>query len=111
MEVETSVDNGVHIFKIDGDIDMKNSRQLREKLQTALKGRPKAMLIDLSACPYIDSSGIATLVEALQNLRSWSGKMAIARPSQRVKDIFEIAHLDGIFPMFGTLEEARTSLA
>lgn len=111
MDVETSIDNGVHVFKIDGDVDMKNSRQLREKLQVSLKSRPKGVLIDLGACPYIDSSGIATLVEALQSLRSWSGKMAISRPSQRVKDIFEIAHLDGIFPMFGSLEEARTSLA
>lgn len=110
VNVEATAADGVHTFKVTGDVDLKTSPQLREKLQAALKSKPKGILIDMNACPYIDSSGIATLVEALQGLRISGGRMAIAGTAQRVKDIFEIAHLDGIFPMFGTVEEALKSL-
>ncbi len=110
MNVEIAADSGIHTFKVTGDVDLKTSPQLREKLQTVLKTKPKGILIDMNACPYIDSSGIATLVEALQGLRSSGGRMAIAGTAQRVRDIFEIAHLDGIFPMFATVEEALNSL-
>lgn len=111
MNVESTVTDGIHTFKVTGEVDLKTSPRLREQLQAALKTKPKGFLIDMSGCPYIDSSGIATLVEALQGLRGQSGKMAIAGTSQRVKDIFEIAHLDGIFPMFAGTDEARASLA
>lgn len=110
MNIETLVENGIHIFKVSGDVDLKTSPQLRQKLQESMKTKPKGILIDFMGCPYIDSSGIATLVEALQGLRSNGGKMAIANASQRVKDIFEIAHLDGIFPMYNNVEEAKDSL-
>jgi anti-sigma B factor antagonist len=110
MTVDTSVENGVHLFKVAGDVDLRSSPQLRAKLQEALKSRPQGILIDMAACPYIDSSGIATLVECLQGLRQSSGKMAIACVAQRVRDIFEIAHLDDIFPMFESVELARASL-
>jgi len=110
MNIETKSEGSIHIFIVSGDVDLKSSTQLRQKLQEALKSKPSGLLIDLKACPYIDSSGIATLVEALQTLRSTNGKMAIASPSQRVKDIFEIAHLDGIFPMFPSYETAIASL-
>ncbi len=110
MTVDTQSDNGIQILRVSGDIDLKSSPQLRAKLQEVLKTRPRGVLLDLKGCPYIDSSGIATLVEALQGLRVTSGKMALASAAQRVKDIFEIAHLDGIFPMYETFEEARKAL-
>lgn len=110
MTVDTTEENGVHIFRIAGDLDLKSSPQLRAKLQISLKARPKSILLDMKGCPYIDSSGIATLVECLQGLRAVSGKMAIACVAPRVHDIFEIAHLEDIFPMFETYEQARTSL-
>lgn len=111
MTVETAVEDGIHIFRVTGDIDLKSSPQLRIKLQAALKARPKGILIDMKGCPYIDSSGIATLVECLQGLRSTQARMAIASVAPRVRDIFEIAHLDDIFPMFETSDLARASLA
>lgn len=110
MKVETDVDEDARIFRIAGEVDLKSSPQLREKLQGALKEKPKGILLEMSQCNYIDSSGIATLVEALQRLRSYGGRMAIVGAVQRVKDIFEIAHLDGIFPMFADYNEAKSSL-
>jgi anti-sigma B factor antagonist len=110
MTVEITVDGKTHLFTIAGDVDLKSSPRLREKLREAIKAGAKAILLDMSQCPYIDSSGIATLVEALQGLKGAGGKLAIAGASQRVKDIFEIAHLDGIFAIFERLEEAKASL-
>lgn len=110
MNIEASMDSGYHVFKITGEVDLKSSPALREKLQAAMKEKPKGLLFEMSGCPYIDSSGIATLVEAIQKLRTYGGKMALASPTQRVKDIFHIVHLDGIIPLFATYGEARDSL-
>lgn len=111
MTVDTAVEDGIHIFRVTGDIDLKSSPQLRARLQAALKSRPRGILIDMKGCPYIDSSGIATLVECLQGVRAAQSKMAIASVAPRVRDIFEIAHLEDIFPMFETAELARASFA
>ena len=110
MNLEIEAADGTQVFRVTGEVDLKSSPQLREKLQSALKEKPRAIILDMAGCSYIDSSGIATLVETLQRLKKDNGKMAIAGAAQRVKDIFEIAHLDGIFPMFATCEEARASI-
>lgn len=98
------------ILRITGEVDLKSSPSLRSELQQVLSQKPPALLIDLENCSYIDSSGIATFVEALQMLNTFQGKLALVRVTQRVKDIFEIAHLDGIFPMFPSMEDAAREL-
>ena len=110
MNLTIEANGGIHVFRVAGEVDLKSSPQLREKLQAVLKEKPKGIILEMSGCNYIDSSGIATLVETLQRLKKDGGKMAIAGAVQRVKDIFEIAHLDGIFPMFASQDEALESL-
>lgn len=110
MNVEVKQDGEIQVVKPKGDVDLKTSPILREKLQGALTLKPKGVLIDMSECSYIDSSGIATLVEALQKLRGTGGRLAIACAVQRVRDIFEIAHLDSVFAMHDSIDAARASL-
>ena len=58
--------NGVVTLLIEGDIDMSSSTQVRTHLTDLFEKKQKAIVVDLSKVPYIDSSGIATLVEGLQ---------------------------------------------
>lgn len=108
--IESETENDVTIFHISGEVDLKSSPQLREKLQSVLKNKPKGIIIDMAECDYIDSSGIATIIEALQKTRAYKGTLAIASAGQRIKDIFEIAHLDGIFDIYPTLDEAKQAV-
>ena len=92
-----------------GDIDMSGSPVLREHLRLALGGKSKRLVVDLDGVDYMDSSGVATLVEALKNAKAKGARLLICNMRERVRAIFEIARLDKFFTITGTLDEALTA--
>ena len=55
---------------------------------------------------YIDSSGVATLVELLQRIADYQGKMALVGINERAREVFEITNLAGVFKFYDSVEEA-----
>jgi anti-sigma B factor antagonist len=91
-----------------GEIDLHNSPTLRSALLEALAThQPKKIVLNLEQVPYMDSSAIAVLVEALQKLRKTGGKMCLTNLQPRVKGLLEIARLDTIFILAKDEEEAK----
>ncbi|MFQ5443161.1 MAG: STAS domain-containing protein [Nitrospinales bacterium] len=99
-------DNGSVTLKIRGEIDMNSSPETREVLTSLFDKSNKGIVVDLSGVEYIDSSGIATLVEGLQWSHKSKNKFRLASLTPEVKDIFEIARLLTIFEIFDSPEEA-----
>ena len=90
-----------------GEIDLHNSPQVRAALLKYLEeGKPKKLILNLGEVPYMDSSAIAVLVEALQKMRKVGGKVFLTNLQPRVKGLLEIARLDSIFGISATEEEA-----
>jgi anti-sigma B factor antagonist len=86
------------IATIRGEIDLHNSPQVRAMLLKFLEEhKPTKLVLNLSAVPYMDSSAIAVLVEALQKVRKIGGKIYLTDLQPRVKGLLEIARLDSIF--------------
>ncbi len=86
------------IAAIRGEIDLHNSPELRTAmLDVLLRGDPKKLILNLDQVPYMDSSAVAVLVEALQKLRRVGGKVFLTNLQPRVKGLLEIARLDTIF--------------
>lgn len=110
MEWQESAENGVVIVRLEGEIDLHYSPRLRDLLQTKVDSRIPALLLDFSGVQYIDSSGLATLVEYYQQSRSYSGRIAIAGLNSRVKSIFDLVRLNEIFSFYDTPDEARREL-
>lgn len=79
-----------------GDIDLSNSHELRKTILAALKSND-SVFVDLSGVNYIDSSGIASLVEGLQFSKSNGKKFVLTKPSTQVTAIMELARLDQVF--------------
>ncbi len=79
-----------------GEVDLSNSAELRKTILGALKGANQ-VTVDLSAVSYIDSSGIAALVEGLQQANSQDKSFCLSTPSQQVRSILELARLDQVF--------------
>ena len=100
-----SVDWGV-VVSPEGDIDLSRSPSLRTSLRQAQQAKPAKLVVDLEHVDYMDSSGIATLVEALQNARRSGTKMVLCGMKERVRSIFEIARLDTVFSIVETRDEA-----
>ena len=97
------------IASIRGEIDLHNSTELREAVLSLLTPTPPAKLVlNLSEVPYMDSSGIAVLVEALGRVRRAGGKIFLTNLQTRVRSILEIARLNTLFIL---VPDEQTALA
>jgi anti-sigma B factor antagonist len=86
------------VASVRGEIDLHNSTDLRGVLLELLaKHEPKRLVLNLGQVPYMDSSAIAVLVEALQKIRKVGGRIFLTDLQPRVKGLLEIARLDSIF--------------
>jgi anti-sigma B factor antagonist len=82
------------------------SKKLRESLKSILESESSRIVIDLSGVKYMDSSGIATLIEGLQLCKIESKRFVICGLQDGVRSIIELARLDTIFLITGNREEA-----
>lgn len=94
------------IVPLEGEIDLHVSPRIAATVNAALKEKPRQLVIDMSKCSYIDSSGIAVLIEAMQNAEKYGGKFALVALQENVKPIFEIAKLDQVFRIFPDVDTA-----
>jgi anti-sigma B factor antagonist len=94
------------VVPLEGEIDLHVSPRVAATLNAALKEQPRNLVVDMSKCSYIDSSGLAVLIEAMQNVEKYGGKFALAALQENVKPIFEIARLDQVFRIFPDVDDA-----
>ena len=97
----SKVGNGVAIH---GRITIATSGELRRMLSNTLRAKPANVSVDLSDVSYIDTSGLATLVEAVRIARKQGTRLILGGIHDQPRYLFEIAHLDRLFDMAG--EEA-----
>jgi anti-sigma B factor antagonist len=83
-----------------GEIDLHASPQIKEMLKTFIDQKLKRILVDLSGVTYIDSSGLALFIEAMQRIQAYGGVFGLYGLRPSVKSIFEIARLDQVFRIF-----------
>jgi anti-sigma B factor antagonist len=105
IEVQMKVINDITIVSPQGEIDLSRAPSLRTQLTAVQSKKPKRLIIDLAGVPYMDSSGVATLVEAMQNARRTGGKLVLSAMQDKVRSIFEIARLDMVFTIVKTTDE------
>jgi anti-sigma B factor antagonist len=103
MEVKSSQQDGVSIFQVNGEINISTSPDLKKSFE---KNPSKKVVIDLEKVGYIDSSGLATLVELLKKTKSLGGSLALAGMSDKVRSLFEITKLDKLFLIVPNQQEA-----
>jgi len=106
MAVQERVEADVLILDISGEIDINTSPDLRKCFDKLIKDQNKKVLLSLDSVDYIDSSGLATLVEMLQRMKRFGGVLRLASLSDKVKGLFEITKLDKLFGIFSNEEEA-----
>jgi len=102
--------DGVLILEVSGEIDLQHSPEMRRLLQARTAQRTPALVLDFTGVKYIDSSGLATLIEYYQKSRVYSGKIGVAGLSNRVRSIFELVRLNEVFPIYDTVAEATQAL-
>ena len=85
------------LITVQGDVDLYASPELRTAILDALRKDEGGAAVDLSGVSYMDSSGVATLVEGLRSARDHDKKFTLVAPSEAVMKVLRLAKLDSIF--------------
>ena len=95
-----------NVLPLEGEIDLHVSPNVVASLQMMIEKKPKQLIVDLARVSYIDSSGLAALIEGMQNVQEYGGKFALASLQEPVRTIFEIARLNQVFRIFPDVNAA-----
>ena len=86
-----------NFLPLEGEIDLHRSPRVERSLASMIKKRPNRIIVDLSGVTFIDSSGMAVLIRALQNVKEYGGKLSLSGMNDNLRLIFETARLDQVF--------------
>jgi anti-sigma B factor antagonist len=95
-----------NVLPLEGEIDLHVSPRVATSLGAIIEQKPARLVVDLSRVTYIDSSGLAVLIEGMQNVEAYGGKFVLAGLQENVRPIFEIARLDQVFIIFPHVDAA-----
>ena len=107
MDVKVSQVEQIAVFEVSGEINISTSPDLKKHFE---KQPSKSVVVNLEKVTYIDSSGLATLVEMLKKTRSKGGSLGLAGIPEKVKSLFEITKLDKLFSIFASQAEAISKI-
>jgi len=101
LHIETEHTDDEISVALQGDITIQNSPELRQTLKPLFESDAKRIRIKLDGVKFMDSSGIATLVEGLQWSKACEGHFILSGLTETVRDVFELAKLDTVFQIEG----------
>ena len=110
MALRTEKKGEVVICSIDGEIDINTAPLIKKNFEKVIAAKSPKVVIDFKSVTYVDSSGLATLVEFLKHIRGYGGILKLSCLSSKVKSLFEITKLDKLFEMYPSEEEAIASI-
>jgi len=110
MQITERTEEKIPVVSITGDVDLETSPKLRDFLKPKSAKKTPSLLLDFAGVNYIDSSGLATLIEYYQAIQGHKGKLALASLSPRVKNVFEIVRLEQIFSLYPDIPSALKAL-
>jgi anti-sigma B factor antagonist len=97
VKVETKVIEGDALIVVDGEVDLYSSPELRTAILDAVPRAATRIGVHLREVGYMDSSGVATLVEGLRSAKEHGKGFALVNPSTAVMKVLELARLDSVF--------------
>ncbi len=106
MKISQDRISDVVICVPEGEVNISNSPELRKRFDELINKSEKKVLVDFSAISYIDSSGLATLIELYQRLKKIGGRMRFCSMEEKVRNTFEITKLNKLFEIFPGRQEA-----
>jgi anti-sigma B factor antagonist len=109
LEIDIRNADGAALVCLRGRLDIESSPALRDRLLGILQSDPpRSLVVELSEVPYIDCSGIATLIEALKAARNSGTVLRLHGLHDRLLHLFDAT---GVLALFGSTEDAKASSA
>lgn len=109
MDIVTRHEGEATILALSGDITLYNTPEVRKSILGLLKDkRVPALLVDMRAVRYIDSSGVASLVEGLKASRDMGSRFALYGLTKTTREVLELTRLVRVFEVYETEQQALT---
>ncbi|MHA3770941.1 STAS domain-containing protein [Verrucomicrobiota bacterium sgz303538] len=102
--------DGLRVVELEGEIDLSRSPELRRVLDVHARAQCPALALGFQGVDFIDSSGLATIIEYCRKAHEFGGRFAIYGLSERVRTVFEIVRLNEILGLHDTFDQARAAL-
>jgi anti-sigma B factor antagonist len=111
----SELEGGVRLLEVQGELDLSTALQLEGPLDEATRDEAAAVLIDLTGCQFIDSTGIALIVRAWQRIDSAAGNggkggLVLCCQNEQVRRVLEVTGLEHSLRVFETRDEAAAAL-
>lgn len=105
MAYEIRSEGDAIVVALSGEVDLDSSPKVRGVLLDSVREK-RSVLVDMAGVSYIDSSGIASLVEAYQSARRDNTPFALVAVSEAAMRVLELARLDQVFAIHASVSEA-----
>ena len=109
MGFKTTSEGDFTIITLAGEIDLQTSPDARELILQTLKNK-QHVLVEMAEVEYIDSSGIASLVEGFQDAKSRKLHFGLVNISTSTRQVLALTRLDKIFPIFDSVDDGLATL-
>jgi anti-sigma B factor antagonist len=103
---EDDLDERTHIIAVSGEIHVSTAPEFSRRLNAAIAKGKTAVVLDLTATEFIDSTGLSVLLNGLRRVTRQRGRMALVCINPTVLRLFEITRLDSTFDIRRTRDEA-----
>jgi anti-sigma B factor antagonist len=97
-----------NVLPLKGEIDLHVYPAVMASLNAMIKKKPKRLVVDLSRVTYVDSTGLAAFIRAMQKVEAYGGKFSLAGVPETVRSIFEMSRLDQVFKIFPDVDTAMS---
>ena len=103
----------IYVVRITGEVDMSHEEELRGELRTAVAADARGIVVDLTECEFIDSSGVRALLlsRKAKNSEGGSERVAVAASSEQILRILTVMGIDRVIPIRPTVEEAAAEIS
>lgn len=100
MDITVKQMNRVDLVEVSGRVDSSNAADLGTALNERINKGTLNVVVDLAKVDYMSSGGLRELVAALKRVKKDGGDLRLASPSERVREVLQLAGLDSIFQIF-----------
>jgi anti-sigma B factor antagonist len=103
----------VYVVHVTGEVDMSHEEELRGELRTAVAAEAKGIVVDLTECEFIDSSGVRALLlsREAQHADDGTERLAVAASSEQILRILSVMGIDRVIPIRPTVEDAAAEIS
>ncbi len=106
MDISTKEMKRVSLVTVNGRVDSATAPDFEKALHALVQANRCQLVVDLKNVDYMSSAGLRALVSSLKAAKAGGGDVRLAQPSQRVREVLELAGLNSIFTTYEDVTDA-----